>query len=57
MIWPDRAEASGLRMLPAPGTQAPLRTIDQALTGVAADYGARTAEWVRMQMEYPSAAP
>lgn len=57
LIWPDRAEASGLRMLPAPGTQAPLRTIDQALTGVAADYGARTAEWVRMQMEYPSAAP
>jgi putative intracellular protease/amidase len=57
MIIPDRSSAdpatARLRMLPPPDARAPLRALDRALQGIAADYGHATADWVATQMEYP----
>jgi putative intracellular protease/amidase len=58
VIVPDRSAAEAvaerLRMLPAPDAQAPLLALDRALQGIAADYGPATADWVAVQMEYPT---
>jgi transcriptional regulator GlxA family with amidase domain len=58
LIVPDRSAAEAasehLRMLPPPDAQAPLRALDRALQGIATDYGHATADWVALQMEYPT---
>jgi len=58
VIVPDRSAADAasarLRMLPPPDAQAPLLALDRALQGIAADYGRATADWVALQMEYPT---
>jgi transcriptional regulator GlxA family with amidase domain len=58
VIVPDRsaaeAAAEHIRMLPAPDAQAPLQALDRALLGIATDYGRATADWVALQMEYPT---
>jgi transcriptional regulator GlxA family with amidase domain len=58
VILPDRSAAEAatahLRMLPPPDPQAPLRALDRALQGIATDYGHATADWVALQMEYPT---
>jgi putative intracellular protease/amidase len=41
------------RLLPAVGDQPPAKALDQALQGIEARYGARTADFVAMQLEYP----
>jgi hypothetical protein len=41
------------RLLPAVGTQQPAKALDQALLGIEARYGRRTADLVAMQLEYP----
>ncbi|MDM0116503.1 DJ-1/PfpI family protein [Variovorax sp. J22R133] len=41
------------RMLSPPDGKVPLLALDQALKGLAADYGQDTASWVALQMEYP----
>jgi hypothetical protein len=54
-ILPDQV-ATGWpaeRLLPAAGGLQPARALDQALQGIAARYGMRTAEFVAMQLEYP----
>jgi transcriptional regulator GlxA family with amidase domain len=54
-ILPDQV-ATGWpaeRLLPAVGGLQPARALDQALQGIAARYGMRTAEFVAMQLEYP----
>jgi putative intracellular protease/amidase len=48
---PDRAP-----LVPAFGDERPAEALDGALRGIAARYGARTAEVVAMQLEYPGAA-
>ncbi|HJV61712.1 MAG TPA: DJ-1/PfpI family protein, partial [Albitalea sp.] len=55
LIVPDRAAGGDAprRMLPAPDATRPLGALDQALKGIANDYGPRTASWVALQMEYP----
>lgn len=55
LLVPDRtpAQAKGLRMLAPPGTQPPMQVLQQALRGLEHDYGADTAAWVTLQMEYP----
>jgi hypothetical protein len=57
-IVPDRSAAEAaserLRMLPPPDAQAPLQALDRALQGIATDYGRATADWVALQMEYPT---
>ncbi len=57
-ILPDRSSAdpatARLRMLPSPDAQAPLHALDRALKGIATDYGPATADWVAVQMEYPT---
>ena len=54
-IVPDQVVASWPRgrLLPAPGDRQPARALDEALDGIAARYGMRTADFVAMQLEYP----
>lgn len=54
-LIPDRVMGvdAPRRMLSAPDATAPLLALDQALKGIATDYGPRTAAWVALQMEYP----
>lgn len=54
-IVPDRVMGADAprRMLSAPDANEPLQALDQALKGIASDYGPRTAAWVALQMEYP----
>jgi len=42
-----------LFLLPAVGDQQPARALDEALYGIRARYGVRTADFVAMQLEYP----
>ena len=53
-IVPDRVVADwpAERMLPAVGNQ-PARALDDALAGIEARYGRRTADFVATQLEYP----
>lgn len=57
-IVPDRAAASWPqgRLLPAVGDRRPARALDDALDGITARYGRRTADFVAMQLEYPRPA-
>jgi len=41
------------RTLPAIGAAQPAKALDQALSGIEARYGMRTADFVAMQLEYP----
>ena len=54
-IVPDQVAASwpGERLLPAIGDRQPARALDEALDGITARYGMRTADFVAMQLEYP----
>jgi transcriptional regulator GlxA family with amidase domain len=45
--WPEE------RLLPVIGHRAPAHALDDALRGIAARYGMRTAGFVAMQLEYP----
>ena len=49
--WPAALE------LPAVGTQRPAMELEAALRGIAVRYGARTADFVAMQLEYPRQRP
>jgi putative intracellular protease/amidase len=53
-IIPDQVATSwpAERLLPAIGDQQPAQALDQALHGIAARYGMRTADFVAMQLEY-----
>ncbi len=53
-IVPDRVATSwpAERLLPAVGERQPAGALDQALHGIAARYGMRTADFVAMQLEY-----
>ncbi len=54
-IVPDQVAASwpAERLVPVTGNQPPAKALDQALDGIAARYGRRTAAFVAMQLEYP----
>ncbi|MEM5433332.1 DJ-1/PfpI family protein [Cupriavidus oxalaticus] len=54
-ILPDRVTNvdAPRRMLSAPRSNQPLRALDEALGIIAKGMGKRTADWVRLQMEYP----
>lgn len=54
-IVPDEVAASwpAERVLPAVGDRPPAQALDDALSGIAARYGAGTADLVAMQLEYP----
>ncbi len=53
-IIPDRIAGKDAprRLLPPTDGARPLLALDQALKGIEADYGPRTAAWVALQMEY-----
>jgi hypothetical protein len=51
-IIPDRIAGSGPAQLPAVGDERPARALDDALAAIAMRYGARTADFVAMQLEY-----
>jgi putative intracellular protease/amidase len=46
--WPEE------RLLPTIGNQPPVRALHEALRGIGVRYGIRTAEFVAMQLEYPT---
>ena len=54
-ILPDQVAASwpAEHLLPAIGDRQPARALDEALHGITARYGMRTADFVAMQLEYP----
>jgi putative intracellular protease/amidase len=54
-IIPDQVATSwpAEQLLPLIGDQQPAQALDQALHGIAARYGMRTADFVAMQLEYP----
>jgi putative intracellular protease/amidase len=54
-ILPDRVAASwpADRLIPAVGDRQPATALQEALDGIAARYGARTSDFVAMQLEYP----
>jgi putative intracellular protease/amidase len=54
-VFTDRVAATwpAGRRLPAIGGRQPARALDQTLDEIAARYGARTADFVAMQLEYP----
>ena len=54
-IVPDQVAASwpAEHLLPAIGDRQPARALDEALQGITARYGMRTADFVAMQLEYP----
>ncbi len=56
-IVPDQVAANwpADHLLPAIGTRPPARALDDALLGISARYGIRTADFVEMQLEYPRA--
>jgi putative intracellular protease/amidase len=56
-IFPTEVAASWPteRLLPAIGELPPANALDQALHGIEARYGMRTADFVAMQLEYPKA--
>ncbi|MFL5281682.1 MAG: DJ-1/PfpI family protein [Rhodopila sp.] len=58
-ILPDQVATSWpiQRLLPAIDGQQPAKALDQALNGIAVRYGARTADFVAMQMEYQRQRP
>ena len=45
------------RLLPSVGTRQPARALDEALHGIETRYGRRTADFVAMQLEYPTQRP
>jgi putative intracellular protease/amidase len=55
-IVPDRVAPSwsAEERLPSIGDRQPARALDDALRGIAARYGDRTADFVAVQLEYPS---
>ena len=55
---PDRVAADwpAEQSLPAT-TDRPAQALDDALRGIEARYGARTADFVAMQLEYPRPGP
>lgn len=55
-IFPDRVATSwpAEHLLPAIGARPPATALDEALHGIAARYGTRTADFVAMQLEYPT---
>jgi putative intracellular protease/amidase len=57
-VVPEQVAASWPveRLLQAPGTLPPARALDEALRGIGARYGSRTADFVAMQLEYPRRA-
>ncbi len=57
-IVPDKVAASwpAEHLLPAIGARQPARALDDALDGISARYGMRTADFVAMQLEYPRRA-
>jgi transcriptional regulator GlxA family with amidase domain len=57
-ILPDRLAADwpAERNLPEIGDQPPAERLDRALDAIAERYGARTADFVAMQLEYPKQA-
>jgi putative intracellular protease/amidase len=57
-IVPDRTVASwpADRLIPAIGDRPPARALDDTLRAIAARYGARTTDFVAMQLEYPRTA-
>jgi putative intracellular protease/amidase len=54
-IFPQQVAASwpADRVLPAVGELPPAKALDDALRGIEARYGTRTADFVAMQLEYP----
>jgi putative intracellular protease/amidase len=54
-ILPDEVAASwpAERLLPSVGDRKPAEALDDALQGIATRYGARTTDFVAMQLEYP----
>ena len=54
-IVPDQVATSwpAAQLLPVIGDRQPAHALDQALHGIAARYGMRTADFVAMQLEYP----
>lgn len=58
-ILPDQVATSwpAERRIPAVGDRPPAHALDQALHGIAARYGARTADFVAMQLEYRTEPP
>jgi len=44
-------------LIPAVGDRQPARALDDALQGITARYGMRTADFVAMQLEYPTPSP
>jgi transcriptional regulator GlxA family with amidase domain len=54
-ILPDQVATRwpAAHLLPAIGDRQPARALDEALLGIAARYGTRTADFVAMQLEYP----
>lgn len=54
-ILPDQAAADrpAGRMLLSIGDMHPAKALDETLRAIAARYGARTADFVAMQLEYP----
>ena len=54
-IFPDQVATSwpAEHLMSAIGDQQPARALDQALRGIAARYGMRTADLVAVQLEYP----
>jgi hypothetical protein len=54
-ILPHQVTASwpAERRLPAIGRAQPAKALDEALHGIEARYGMRTADFVAMQLEYP----
>jgi len=57
-ILPDQVAASwpAAHLLPAIGDRKPGRALDEALLAITARYGMRTAHFVAMQLEYPTAS-
>ena len=54
-VYPQQVAANwpADRLLPAVGTTAPAQALDQALRGIETRFGAGTADFVAMQLEYP----
>jgi len=52
-VIPDEVGERPPEPLPATGARTPARALDDALRGIAARYGRRTADAVAMQLEYP----
>jgi len=54
-ILPDRVAANwpAERLVPAMGDARPAKALDQALHDISARHGARTTDFVAMQLEYP----